>query len=372
VRRIVVTVLALAAILGIFAGMLGGPLAATNDALWPLSWIAWPIVGWVILDRRPGNRIGIACLAIGVVWGISFALESIVLGVPVTAAAWIELVYTVLGVTPWLIIVWLLTTFPTGDYQGRLERFVGRAVFVVGGVAMTAFLLGPVPLDDTGLENPMAQPALEELTVITNESGFFLVVALAAIAIVSVVLRGRRSNGIEKQQYRWLLLGGTLFLVISALGQFLPEDSTGELLWLLGGSAIPISIGVALVRYRLFEIDRLISRTVSYTLVIALMAALFFGTVTAVTSLLDTESDLVVAGATLAVAAVFNPVRRRIQGWVDRRFNRAHYDAARVMDRFAGSLRGRVEGEDVIGGWVGVVSETMEPSVVGVWVKGAT
>jgi hypothetical protein len=94
--------------------------------------------------------------------------------------------------------------------------------------------------------------------------------------------------------------------------------------------------------------------------------------VTAVTSLLDTESDLVVAGATLAVAAVFNPVRRRIQSWVDRRFNRAHYDAARVMDRFAGSLRGRVEGEDVIGGWVGVVSETMEPSVVGVWVKGAT
>jgi hypothetical protein len=369
VRRIGITVLALAAIGGMVSASLFGPLAATNDALWPLSWIAWPIVGWVILLRRPGNRIGMACLGIGLVWGLAFALQSMTLDVPAEAAAWIELAYTVVGVLPWAIIIWLLTAFPTGDYQGRFERLVGRAAYVVTGVAMAAFLLGPVPLSDTGLENPIAVPELEALAVVTNDSGFYLILVLAAMAMVSLVIRGRRSTGVEKQQLRWLLLGGSLFVVILTLGQFLPEDSAADLAWMLGGSAIPISIGVAIVRYRLFEIDRLLSRTVSYALVVGLMAALFFGTVTAVTSLVEADSDLAVAGATLAVAALFNPVRRRVQAAVDRRFNRAHYDTQQVMDSFASSLRDRVGGQDLIDGWAAVVTETMQPTSVGVWVR---
>jgi hypothetical protein len=108
---------------------------------------------------------------------------------------------------------------------------------------------------------------------------------------------------------------------------------------------------------------------VSYAVVVAFLALLFFGVVTALSSLLPTESDLVIAGSTLAVAALFNPVRRRVQVWVDRRFNRSRYDTQRVMDRFAGSLQDRVDSQEVVNGWVGVVSETMQPVSVAVWVR---
>jgi hypothetical protein len=368
-RRIVLTTLVLLAVGGTLMGMFYGPLADTSDQLWPASWLAWPIVGWVILMRRPGNRIGMACLAIGLVWGLSFGLQAIVLDVPPAAAAWIELVYTVLGVVPWLINVWLLTTFPTGEYSGSLEKFVGRALIAVGSLAVIGFVLSPVPLTDTGLENPLGLELSSALDFITGDAGFFFVVGLGAAAILSLVLRRRRSTGIERQQYRWLLLGASLFLLISAAGQVLPEDSAFELLWLVGGSAIPICIGVAVVRYRLFEIDRVISRTVGYALVVGVLGLVFLGAVTLLTWVSPAESQLAVAGSTLVVAALFNPLRKRLQGWVDRRFNRSKYDAERVMEQFAGSLQDRVDEGDLVHGWVGVVSETMEPALAGVWVR---
>ena len=368
-RKILLTALLLLAVGGIFLGMFYGPLADTSDQLWPASWVAWPVVGWIILMRRPGNKIGMACLAIGLVWGISFGLQSIVLRVPLEAAAWIELVYTILGVVPWLIVVWLLTTFPTGEYAGRLERFVGRALIVVGSLAVIGFVLSPVPLTDTGLDNPLGVELSSVLNFITGDTGFFFVVGLSAAAIVSLILRSRKSTGIERQQYRWLLLGASLFVLISAAGQVLPEDSVFEFFWLVGGSAIPICIGVAVVRYRLFEIDRLISRTVGYALVIGVLGLVFLGVVTILTWVSPAESQLAVAGSTLVVAALFNPLRKRLQGWVDRRFNRSKYDAERVMEQFTGSLQDRVDEEDLVHGWVGVVSETMQPALAGVWVR---
>ena len=368
-RKVLLTALVLLAVGGTLMGMFYGPLAETSDQLWPASWMAWPVVGWIILMRRPGNRIGMACLAVGLVWGFSFGLQSIVLDVQPEAAAWIELVYTILGVVPWLIIVWLLTTFPTGEYAGRLERFVGRALIVVGSLAVIGFVLSPVPLTDTGLDNPLGVELSSVLNFITGDTGFFFVVGLAAAAILSLFLRRRRSSGIERQQYRWLLLGASLFLLISAAGQVLPEDSVFELFWLVGGSAIPICIGIAVVRYRLFEIDRLISRTVGYILVVGVLGLVFVGVVTVLTWVSPAESQLAVAGSTLAVAALFNPLRKRLQRWVDRRFNRSKYDAERVMGRFVESLQDRVDEGDLVDGWVGVVSETMEPALAGVWVR---
>jgi hypothetical protein len=132
---------------------------------------------------------------------------------------------------------------------------------------------------------------------------------------------------------------------------------------------IPVAIAVAITRYRLYEIDRLISRTVSYIVVIGLLAAVFFGVVTAASALLETDSDLAIATSTLAVAALFNPLRKRLQGWVDGRFNRSRYDAQKVMDLFVGSLRDQVDPVRVIDGWVGVVAETIQPAAAGVWVR---
>jgi len=130
-----------------------------------------------------------------------------------------------------------------------------------------------------------------------------------------------------------------------------------------------VAVAIGVLRYRLYEIDRIISRTVGYLLVVALLGAVFFGVVTTLSSVLPTESQLAVAASTLAVAALFNPLRRRVQEWVDRRFNRSRYDAQRVMERFAGSLQGRLDHDGVVEGWVEVVAETMQPEAISVWVR---
>jgi hypothetical protein len=292
-----------------------------------------------------------------------------VLDVSSTAAAWMELAYTVLGVVPWLAILWLLTTFPTGGYAGRMERFLGRAVIALTVWAMIGFVISPAPLADTGLENPLAQPSLSALAVIATDSGFFLVVALGLAAIIGLFIRFARSFGVERQQFRWLIFGASVFVLIAAAGQFLPEGSSGELIWLLGGSAIPISIGVAVARYRLYEIDRIISRTVSYVLVIGLLAAVLMGALSLLTLVLPAESPLAVAGSTLAAAALFNPVRKRVHEAVDRRFNRSRYDAQRVLEELSASMRGQIDPETVRREWVGAVVGTMQPASVAVWVR---
>jgi hypothetical protein len=340
--------------------------------LWPVSWALWPPVGALILLKRPGNRIGVACFVIGLVWALSFALQAFVLDVDPVTAAWIELAYTVLGVVPWVVIVWLLANFPTGYPAGRLERFVNRSAWVVGAWAAIGFTVGTDPLSDTGLTSPLGVVDSPFISTITQDAGFFFVIGLAFLAVISLVRRFRRSTGAERLQYRWLMLGGSVFVLVSFLGQVVPEDTVFDLLWFLGAGAIPISIGVAVVRYRLYEIDRLISRTVSYVIVVGVLAAVFAGIVTLASSLLQTDSDLAIAASTLAVAALFNPLRRRVQAAVDRRFNRSRYDAERVMDGFAGNLRDEVDPDRVVGGWVSVVDETMKPSSAGVWVREAS
>jgi hypothetical protein len=167
------------------------------------------------------------------------------------------------------------------------------------------------------------------------------------------------------------MLGGSVFVLIAGAGQFLPEGSAGELIWLLGGSAIPISIGVAVAKYRLYEIDRIISRTVSYVLVIGLLAAVLMGALSLLTLVLPAESPLAVAGSTLAAAALFNPVRRRVHEAVDRRFNRSRYDAQRVLDHLSASMRDEIDPESVREQWLGAVVGTMQPASVAIWVKGA-
>jgi hypothetical protein len=133
--------------------------------------------------------------------------------------------------------------------------------------------------------------------------------------------------------------------------------------------ALPLAIGFAVLRYRLYEIDRIISRTVAYTIVIVLLVVAYMAALSALTWLLPTESPLAVAASTLAAAALFNPLRVRVQAWVDRRFNRSRYDAERVMTGFAETLRDEVDLDSVVEGWVTVVSRTMQPATVDVWVR---
>lgn len=205
------------------------------------------------------------------------------------------------------------------------------------------------------------------------------VVVILLSGVVSLVLQRRRSSGVTRAQLTWVVFG--LVLLVTAIvltflfitvSVAMGADDPGDEAWILAYGVIisfPLTFAVAILRYRLYEIDRIISRTIAYVAVVALLAAVFMGVVTAVGSLVQTESDIVIAASTLAVAALFNPLRQRVQSVVDRRFNRPRYDAQRVTESFAASLPGRIDGRDVVDGWVGVVSETMQPAGVGVWVR---
>jgi hypothetical protein len=184
-------------------------------------------------------------------------------------------------------------------------------------------------------------------------------------------VRLRRSTGVERQQLKWFLFAATSLALglVSSFDNFNLPQAINDAISAVTLSALWVAIGVAIVRYRLFEIDRIVSRTVTYLLVVALLASVYLGGFLLVTELLPRANDLGTAGATLAVAGLFNPVRRRVQGAVDRRFNRSRYDTQKVMDEFSGTLQERVDSEGLVEGWLGVVSETMQPSAAAVWIK---
>jgi hypothetical protein len=197
---------------------------------------------------------------------------------------------------------------------------------------------------------------------------------LTVPATLSAVDRYRSGTPVERQQIKWLLVGAVALaigLVASVAVDTVTENRTLYAILLpVGMSLFPIAIGIAVFRYRLFEVDRFISRTVSYALVVGFLAAVFVAGVTWIPNALGLgDSPLLVAASTLAVAAIFNPLRRRTQVWVDRRFNRSHYDAERVMESFAGSLQTRVDPDGVMDDLMDVVGEAMQPSSVGVWVR---
>lgn len=369
-RRALLTLALVVSVGGIIAAVVS-PALEGGDRLWPTVWLLWGVVGYLILLKRPGNGVGIAALTVGVSWGISFGLLALASAYPnAPFAVWAELIDLVNGVAAWFGIVWLLLVFPSGTLAGRSERIVGVLLVVVGIVLAAAFAVHPVPMEYTGEPSPVAIPALRGVTTfLTSDDSFFFVVGLVLATLLLLVIRWRRSQGAERLQYRWLAVGTLAFLLSISIGQFASDDGPGELIWFLGGSAIPVSIGIAILRYRLYEIDRLISRTVSYVIVVGVLALVFAGIVTLAGSLLQTASDLTVAASTLAVAALFNPLRKRVQIGVDRRFNRSRFDAQRVMDEFSNSLRRDIDHDHLLDGWVGVVSETMQPASAGVWVR---
>ena len=332
---------------GILAGALG-PALAEGDKLWPIAWILWAPVGYLIVLKRPGNAVGTAALLIGLLWGVGFALLTPSVSVSSdAAAAWFELGDSIFGVLPWLVIVWLLLVFPSGAYPTKSERTTGWVLVAFGALTSIAFAVDPAQMEDTGLPSPLAVAGLGDVaSVLTGDGGFIILVAFLLMAVVLMVVRWRRSAGVERLQYRWLFLGSMVFLLIVGAGSLglIPEDGVVPLVWLVAGGAIPAAIGIAVLRYRLYDIDRIVSRTVSYVVVVGLLAAVFFGVVTATSTLLDTSDDLVIAASTLAVAALVQPCPEAgaERGWTAGSTD-PDYDAQLVMDGFAGSLRDRVD-----------------------------
>jgi hypothetical protein len=270
-----------------------------------------------------------------------------------------------------LAFMLMLLVYPNGSLPSPRWRPV--AWFVVAAISVATFTWAtvPGPLSTFGqVTNPVG---IEMPDGIDSGLGWMLMVLGALAAALSLIVRYVRSTGVERKQIKCLAYGGALLflaLVTVSIGsEFEPIQTVASILFLVAIAALPVAVGVAVLRYRLYEIDRIISRTVSYALVVGLLATVFLGAVTLVTVALPAQSDLAIAASTLTVAALFNPIRKRVQGWVDRRFNRSRYDVQRVMDEFTDSLQDRVDPDDMVDGWISVVSQTMEPSSVSVWVK---
>ncbi|MEX1133255.1 MAG: hypothetical protein WED83_00240 [Acidimicrobiia bacterium] len=310
------------------------------DKLWASSFLAFPVVGVFLTRRMPSNPVG---------W--LFLISPALMGAGVSMGEYSEAVDRP-GLVPLadgLFVVGLfmlfssILVFPDGRYPNRWFRWAH--VFGILGFFITG--------------------------VLASEATGAMVAFNFLLPVLALVYRLVRGNAITRRQIvspvLVALLGFVLIVVVSTREAIPDIYEVFAVMVLTVG--IPVSIAVAITRYRLYEIDRIVSRTVSYALVVGLLAAVFFGAIALSTSVLSDESDLATAASTLAVAALFNPLRKRVQVWVDRRFNRSRYDAQRVMDRFAGSLRDQVDTEEVVQGWVGVVSRTMQPTTIAVWSK---
>src|SRR5215208_6651200 len=240
--------------------------------------------------------------------------------------------------------------------------------------------LGPSGKGRVSFLNPFGVEELPNLYLPVQT----LVLLLGGVAAASVVVGRRRARGVERQQIKWLLYAGAIFFVGNVLKNtvFSPLGEVSWGLWIgyplvgIGGVGGPIAIGIAILRYRLYEIDTLINRTLVYGALTAILAALYFGGIVvlqrAFVLFIGQQSTLAVVASTLVIAALFSPLRRRIQSFIDRRFYRTKYDARKTLEAFSSRLRDATDLEALNDDLVGVVMETMQPAHVSLWLRPET
>jgi hypothetical protein len=331
-RRVLAVVLWLIGLVCVGYGWLNAVEDVWAQVQAGLGGFAFGAVG-IVLTLRTSVAMGWLFLLAQVLMGLSLAFPDLAFGLLLLLAA-------------------ILLLFPSGTLPSRRWLLASFAL----AAATAVWLLFDV------------------LSVFENEDlvwPVYFVSSTAVLAASAVRLVGdyRKAVGQTRQQLKWLAwvlgIGGVLLLLsMIPVPPLQDANQLAGLLLLVGG---PVAIGLAVTRYRLYDIDRIISRTVTYTLVVGILS----GAIAAAAALVGTrfDSPLVVAAITLGVAATFNPLRARAQRWVDRRFNRSKYDRERVVEQFTATLRDGFDADGLVAGWVGVVSETMQPREIGVWTR---
>jgi hypothetical protein len=269
----------------------------------------------------------------------------------------------------------ILLLTPSGSLPSPRWRWWARVMAAAALVALVASSLDPHPLvpEDPAFTNPLAPPATLARPLGTVGSACILIVlASLVVAAWSLVGRFRRASGIERQQLRWLAMGAALaaLALLIALGGVVTSNTV--LVQACAGTCmalLPLATGAAILRYRLYELDRIVSRTLAYGLLTVLLGGAYAGVVLGLGQLLGRDSSLVVAVATLAVAAAFQPARHRVQRMVDRRFNRRRYDAAETIAAFSARLRQEVDLDSLSAELLAVVEHTVQPTQVSLWLR---
>jgi hypothetical protein len=343
-----------------------------------VAYTTFTVMGSLIIARRPGHLIGWLFSAIGLSATLAVLAEEYAKYALVTSPGSLPFGLAAAWASSWL---WapsvvlptslLLLVFPDGQLPSRRWRPVAWTATGILATVMVANALVPGQLNSLPhLTNPLGiDPLASVLNRVLAVTGP-LYLMVTASCVVAVAVRFRRSRGDERQQLKWFAYAAGLLLGFLLLNQLASDPN--NLFFGIGLTLFPLATGIAVLRYRLYDIDRLISRTLVYGLLTVLLGAVYVVGVFGLGRLLNPvtgESALAVAASTLAVAALFQPARRRVQAVVDRRFNRRRYDAARTVEAFSLRLRDQVELDMLSAELLTVVDQTMQPTAVSLWLS---
>jgi hypothetical protein len=345
-------------------------------------------VGAIVASRRPENPIGWLLLLSGLAisinhFGAQYAIYAL-LAQPGSLPAGEALAW----IASWLLPIYsglqvfYLLLFPTGRLPSRRWRPLAwlTVAYILVGVILSAFSSGAY----LGSLGPIRNPLGIEGFTNFYKALLYTVSPLLYVAVaLSLLMRLRRAVGVERQQLKWFAYSAAIFalgivLIVIPIAIDIPSwyEWVGTAIFTASGAAITISIGIAILRYRLYEIDTLINRTLVYGSLTVTLVALYFGGIVVLQRffvfLTGQQSTLAVVASTLVIAALFNPLRRHIQSFIDRRFYRRKYDAVKTLEAFTAKLRNETDLEALNNELVGVVRETMQPAHVSVWLRPET
>lgn len=353
-----------------------------------ITTVGFGFMGAFLILRRPENRVGWLLAGVGVCESVGSIAETVG-GSIGEEHLQVALTLVLLGrmtqeFSIVLAVVLLPALFPTGEVPTARWRWLPPTALVVGVLSQVSLFLLPdeLMLGPRTHANPYGLESAQGPITVLASTSFVGMLLLALPAVASLVLRFRRAVGVERQQLRWFALsmvslaGSVIVMILWATAWNLgllpnPSNLTFDVVVGLGAMTVPISVGAAVLRYRLFDIDRIVSRAVVYVVVVGLLAGgyllLVLGLGTAARELTGESGDLVVAASTLVVAVAAGPLLRRIREVVDRRFNRARYDAARTVGAFGRELRDEVSLDAIVQGLRTTTAGTVEPAVVSVY-----
>jgi hypothetical protein len=336
-------------------------------------------VGAVLASRRPRHPVGwllLAQVASNLVTGAAaqYLAWGLLPGGPLPATRHVALSYPASAGGGLLLLGFVLLLTPTGKLPSPGWRWWARAMVAVPLLMLVLVTLAPGTVDTSQqvLASPFDFLGLGGVLLAINQLALAFTTLAVAVCAWSLVVRFRRAHGVERQQLRWVALAAALLVVAAGAALVgLALDATEVVTWAISAwvAGLPLAIGAAVLRFRLYDLDRIISRTLAWGLLTLLLGGGYAAVVLGLGRLLPEGSSVVVAAATLAAAAVFQPLRRRVQAAVDRRFNRRRHDAGRIVEAFGARLRDQVDLDTLTGEVLAVVEETMQPTRASLWLR---